>query len=292
LRYCVLWVSLVLFGTVAPHADSSVVDRPVLVVGMHEAEIKNVERALPSTNRCPSVYEYPIADNQIVAEFLVLCQALRIGGLEPEFQFQTSPAYMRLLRDLKYGRFAILGFGVWQRDIDNDLLYSSIALLNAGEFSKGLYALPTNQKALAVTSVPALKNFTVVSNPSWSVDKEAIDCLGLGFISAPNHINMFRLVANKRADFLLKTFPNSDDLHQLQYGVDLVPLPQFKVVFNESLHFAINKKHPQGLVVFTALQKGLAVLQANGTLTYVYQQLGLINARTQHWNAIGCAPTP
>ncbi len=285
----VSFISIVSLPSIASDLSSIAPEKTPLLIGVYENYRAEIQQAIKS-GHCPKVRDYDFTEKQALGEFLLFCQALRIGGLDAELNAQGSPAYIRLVRELKNAHLSALGFAVWAHDVDEKHFYVTRPLLRAGDFVKGLYALPGNKKALAVTHKSQLKHFTVAANPNWFLDKATINCLGLQPVSAPNYVSMFRIVAAKRADFVLVTFPQTQDLTitDREAGISLVPVPHIKIVLREALHFVVSKSHPRGLEVFNALQKGLAVLEKDGTVAYVYETLGFFNPVIKDWDAIGC----
>lgn len=258
-------------------------------VGMYIEHLQNIKTALQK-GECPSIYEYPFsgADDQVIAEFLVLCEALKRGGIDPEFSLEGRPVYTRLIHDLAEHRYAMLGFAAWGNDANPDDFWVSEPVLKAGEFVKGIYGLPSNAALMAVKDESELIHFSAVSNPNWILDKHAIDCLGSDLHTAQTYLNMFRVVAAKRGDYLLISFPQNESLVQDLYGVKLVPLRGVKVVFNEPLQFYISKRHPLGELLYTSLNKGLRSLEKDGGLHYVYNRLGFFNPKVKDWAPLRC----
>ncbi len=286
------WITLVVligWAIISPrcHALDQVSKKVIIPIGVYNEHLAPFQLALHE-GQCPSVLEYPLDDNQVLVEFLILCEALQIGGLQPQFEFNKAPDYMRLVRSSGLSYIVMPGFAVWERDIDTALFYVSDPLLKPGEFSKGIYTTPANTTLLKIKSVEELRNYVVVSNSNWHHDKREIDCMGLKSINTLNPITMARMIEAGRGDFLLFPFHKAEDLSGRVGNIRLVPVPNMKVVFNDSLHFIVSKQHPQGLLVFQALQKGLKVLTTNGTVRNAYKRIGFFNPSVDSWQSYGC----
>lgn len=258
-----------------------------LPIGVYEEHYEVFKRALAS-GKCPSARDYPIENNQVLAEFLLFCEALELGGVAPEFELKPFPTYTRLLRQLDSPALAALGFGVWRRDLDDEHFYISSPIVPAGKFVKGIYALPFSEMTLSACSRDDVKQFTALTNAGWTVDEEAIKCIGSKIKNARTYMNMFPMIAAKRADYLITTFPAGQNLNITFYDVTLTPVVGVKVVLKDSLHFAINKKYAESEIIFNALEVGLKILNDNGTLKQINERLGLSNPLVDSWQNIGC----
>lgn len=234
---------------------------------------------------CPTIFTVDVDKNEVLAEFLLLCEALNRGGIAPQFEFKAFPAYPRLLRELHAGKVDMLSFGVWESDVDVEFAIASTAIVPEYGFSKGLYTLPERASLLA-NNGPA--NLAGVTNINWVNDAESISCMGGKLVNAHSYINMFRMVAAGRADYLLITFPPGPDLRLNLFDVDLVPIPNMKVVFKDSLHFAISKASAKALVLRDALELGLAKMRVEGELEYYWSRMGFNNPLVTQWKNLGC----
>ncbi len=245
-----------------------------LPIGMYSASF--VPRPLAFNNgSCPNIHHTHIGHNQIVAELLILCRALELGGLKPAFEFNNTPDYLRIIHDSANSVTLMPGFIVWKTDINPDLFYISDPVLKEKEFVKGIYTVPDNKKLLSIKHADELKHYAITTNQNWIHDNAEITCITPKIITAASNPHlMARMIVAKRADFMLFPFFNSSDLNGSFNDINLVPLQGMKVAFNESLHFIVSKKHPKGLVVYEALQKGLKELHTNGTLRYIYEKTG------------------
>ncbi|QEY16996.1 MULTISPECIES: hypothetical protein [unclassified Cellvibrio] len=278
-------VWLFIFSTFVPL--SAFAEKINISLGVYTEHLEAFQSVL-SSGQCPDPRNYLVSDNQILTEFLILCEAIKLGGLEPKIEFKAFPVYVRLLRELDGSSIAALAFGGWRRDLDISRFYISPPIIPPNTFTKGFFVKPENQHALMANSREQLASLTAVTSAGWKVDVESISCVGSKMISARTYVNMFRMVGAGRADYLITTFPAGDDLNVDFYGVKLRPIHGVKIVFKDSLHFAVSKSHPDGAKIFAALELGMQQLIADGTIDYVLAKLGIINHNVTSWKDIGC----
>jgi ABC-type amino acid transport substrate-binding protein len=271
--------------------NSAYAESLVLPIGIYDTQVLPPALAAKITE-CPNPRRFNYDNNQVIAELVLLCSALKAGGLNPQLDFKNTPDYLRIITNASDGQTVMPGFVVWRQDINSELFYVSEPVLKKKEYTKGIYTSATRRALLQVRDAKALKHHSVAANPNSTHDAAEIKCLGLKPITGPfNPISMARMVAAERADFLLYPFFKTGDLKGALGDVKLTPLTGVKVAFNDSLHFIVSKKHPQGADVYAALQKGLAQLRADGTIHYVYEQIGFFNPRVKNWRELGCKTT-
>lgn len=281
-----------LVGALASHTLSAApAERLVLPIGIYNTQVLPPALAA-KVSKCPEPRGFNFDNNQVLAELVLLCSALKAGGLNPQLDFKNTDDYWRIITNASDGQTVMPGFVVWRDDINNELFYVSEPVLKKKEYTKGIYTSVSRKNLLQVRHVERLKDHSVAANPNWEHDSAEIKCLGLKPINGPfNPISMARMVAAERADFLLYPFFKTPDLKGTLDDVNLAPLPGVKVAFNDSLHFIVSKKREQGALVYAALQKGLAKLRADGTVHYVYEQIGFFNPHVKNWQELGCKTT-
>ena len=223
-----------------------------------------------------------------VVEVALLQRALRAGGRGDAVVFVTAPNYQRFLAELADGQAAVIGTSAWRADV---LALGDRALLTApviadGEFEAGLYTRPDGP-ALAARTLADVRGLSAISNPGWTADWAALGGLGLrelhGTTTWPA---MVRMVAAGSCDFLLAPFQATPDLALTCDGTRLVPIPGLKIALAGSRHFAVAAHLPGAAALHAALDRGLAVLAAAGTIRRAYEQAGFFSARTAEWTRI------
>ena len=237
---------------------------------------------------CEKNTDYYQNNNQVVMETLLFCQALVLAGYRPTFEFVGMSVPVRVAREVASGRILSAGFGMWDNHFDKSTMYKSPNLIDPGDFEKGFYVSPSNKKILAVRSAKELRKYIGVSNPNWKQDWEGLECAGMNVIATLSMPSMFQMVGTGRVDYMITTFTKYDDLNQNHFGQELIPIPGFKIVFNNSLSFLISKKHPQGKILMRALNRGINILKKEGKVRAAYKTLAFHLDAVKDWENLGC----
>lgn len=253
-----------------------------------DSDVKNRLKKITDNSSCLAIKEYVYkASTRGYAEALLICQALRLGGIKPTFKFHQYPNYGRALKELNKGTTHLMLSTVWLSQKSNKL-YSSVALMFAGDFEKGFYTLEDNLALLNVRNLKQLQDFTALSNNKFIVDWLILSQLDVDIYSNPSWERLFKMLKAKRGDFILAEFSLESDMSIVTSGVKLIPVPNIKVTFNDSRHIFINKNRDNSAIIFAALQIGLKKLHQQGTIKKAYQSLGFYNEKTKHWLSLCC----
>ncbi|RZQ53240.1 hypothetical protein C1E23_09930 [Pseudoalteromonas phenolica] len=224
-----------------------------------------------------------------IVEMILLQQALILGGIDKPIVFNPKPSVNILeYSDLISGDSLILARSVWHEDILDyrGSLYVSEPLVKFGEYEAGLYVAKRNLHLHNIQK-NQLDNLTVVANPRWKVDWRALHNTELNIVSFIGPWEtMLEMVETNVVDTMLVNFSVSETL-ELNFENRLyVPINNLKVFLPDSRHFVVSKRHPEGKVVFEALNKGLAILRENGTIEKALKQSGFINEKVTDWQTI------
>ena len=223
-------------------------------------------------------------------EFYILCKALRMGGLNPTFEFKIYPSSYRSEREARHGVFLTRAFAPWVFDgDDNSDFYVSDAIIRNGEVFVGIFTRSDNTELMQVKSVEELQKFKAVSTQNWPVDWHTLACLNIKAYSVSSRLQMFRMVHAKRADFTLSAFTARDDYSHVLTGIRLVPVPGVKIAFNGSRRFLIYKKYPNSKLVFEALQNGIRELRRSNAIRRMFVESGYFPSGLDHWKVLKCA---
>lgn len=220
-------------------------------------------------------------------ETLLFCQALVAAGFRPNIIIKPYPIQERLYLEINKGNIVSAGLTFWSYQHQNDLSYKSQALVAKGQFEKGIYVLADKQSQQA-NDITNIRQLIGVTNKTWSNDVKAHECIGGKTISATSFPQMFRMIAAGRADYLLTTFSTESELSQNHHGVQLKPINNIKVVFNDSLHFLVSRHHPQGKQLINALNLGINKLKASGTVRQAYKSVGFYLDQVKDWQVLPC----
>jgi hypothetical protein len=280
-RYCQLGCLLLSISTVALAAN----EQPA-AIGLLP-DIKN-DYLLFMAGRQPADIDYyggPHARRD-VAELVLLQQALDLGGFKQRIVFIEEENYFRSIRNTVEGKTLTMGGTIWLQDLDEvkEKVFISQALVRDGEFIVGLYTSPRNRKALASKALAELTPLRVVSSRQWKPDLRALESLGFQHIMyTPNWVNMVRMINAGRVDLTLAPFGLQDNMHISVEGIDLAPVPGIKIMIPGSRHWPVSRKHPLGQEFYTALEKGLQQLRAQGRIERAYRECGFFHSAVTDW---------
>ena len=267
------------FSTIVPHIAEP------LKIAVYPEHFELLQEAVDHGCSDFTTYDF---HNRIKTELVLLCQALSHGGISPNLELIPIPSHARVIREMKEGNILMSSYTLWDAYYQPGNFYMSEALVPRGSFFKGIYTHPENKKLLSIKDVGQLKNFTGITNDGWKVDKKTIKCLELNMVNVDNQPTMMKMLQNKRVDYMLMQFTNHDDLSQRQFGTELIPVHNLKVVLNGSLHFLISRNYKNSNAIFNAIEKGLAKLHKNGALKEAYAVNGFYNPVVKDWNKIEC----
>jgi len=228
-----------------------------------------------------------------IIELTLLMQALRLGGFNKPVELRVEPSYLRILRGVADGRFVSSGALMWKSDIDElrPALVASRALLREGEFIVGVYTTQKNHAAFNRFEPNTLRELKVATNAQWKSDVRTIKDLGFHRITyAPNWINIVRMIAAGRAEITLAPFQASEDMMIAVGNIKLYPLEGIRVSISGSRHWPISHKHPDGDAFYEALERGLAKLEATGTIQRAYRECGFFHPEVKNWKLLQKLP--
>jgi hypothetical protein len=234
---------------------------------------------------CWDVDKFP-ADhsNRAAVELVMLCKALQLGGLEFTLDIYHAPNYGRSLLLGKQKKVHLLGESIWKDQADYEHFYVSPPLLKKGEFQKGIYTLKTHPMMKLVHNVDDLINYRGISINSWHHDWDILRHLTKNMFAAPSKSSIHKMIKHDRADFTLGEF--NHDMSILMGGVYLYPIPNLKVVVDQSRHFVVRKGMKNSEKIISAFNKGLLEMLAQGTIKRMYMQTGFISSKAENWEIL------
>lgn len=224
-----------------------------------------------------------------VVEVVLLQQALQRGGLQRPLQFVLTESDGRTLKLLAQGEADVSGSSSWKSsaEVNPSRLSASRALIAQGHFVAGLY-FPEGHPALQeIAAQPsALKRYTAVCADDWEPDLVTLKALGSPVLPAENWQSMLGMLRKKRGDYLLAPFQPTPDFHLQAGGLTLLPVPGVKVSLAGSRHFILSRSVQGSSAVETALNRGLQLLEQDGTLRRAYQESGAEDPRVGNWKSL------
>lgn len=224
---------------------------------------------------------------RVVAELILLHQALDLGGFNKPIELQPVGDYKRTLALLNQNQAGLRGLTVWREDVPsaNTNILVSAPLFRDGEFVAGLYTHADNKVALGAVSLYSLRRLSAVSNRNWTVDWRTLESMGLSSLyHNPNYSAMIKVVFSRRADFMLAPFPGGKNLNILADELTLVPIPNIKVSLQGSRHWVASRG--RGAEAFAAIEVGLARLRQQGALTRAFTESGVFNPLVEDWEVV------
>lgn len=243
---------------------------------------------LSKDDNCLSMENYSPKWTRVVADFIVLCNALHAGGIKPKFVFHNFPNEGRRHIQLLKGQISMPISIHRVSKTTAQTFYISDVIVKHKETEVGIYALPSNLDLLQSKSLAELREFSGVTNHSWLIDIDVLSQIGSPLQTVSTYNQMFQMVAAQRVDYLLTFFSPLDDFSRTVQGFKLVPVPNVKIVLPGSRYFIVNKKAPNADIIFQALQKGLKKLRNKEFITYIYQKIGFFNPKVKSWPILCC----
>src|SRR4029077_18229145 len=84
------------------------------------------------------------------------------------------------------GHVDLMAETIWDNEIDLATMLKTDTVIRQGEFVKGVYALPTSQELLKVTTAEALRGFTGAVVGTWALDVKTMEDMKLkGLVKSP-----------------------------------------------------------------------------------------------------------
>ncbi|MCW8108295.1 hypothetical protein OPS25_07290 [Alteromonas ponticola] len=254
-------------------------------IGTYQDHQKAIQLATTHDD-CPSLEQVNLGENQVLAEYMIFCHALKLSPNTYQISLLSYPNNGRMLNDVEDSRIEGTAIGIWRNEARENILVISPALLRNNEFEKGLY---TTKEVLANTVHRSQLNTSMtLANQNWYHDWEIMKCAGMKLLHVSSYEQMFNMIKLGRGKFVPITFGPNANLERNQFGVALYPFPDLKLVFADSTHFVINGKSEKGKQLLADLALGLAQLRVNGDIENVYRRIGIINPRVAQWKPLSC----
>ena len=125
--------------------QQSLAEEVSILVGVtNYQQIEKKLQLLEKENSCDQVTNFHMS--RLLVETVLICQALRLGGIEPNFQFKEFTSYPRLLQQVTEGDIELMLDSAWLTHANAEKVHISDTLIREGEFFKGIYT--TEKKTL------------------------------------------------------------------------------------------------------------------------------------------------
>jgi hypothetical protein len=224
-----------------------------------------------------------------VVDLVLQLQALKAGGLDFDVELVRELTYELAKQAVIDGRADLTAETIWDDEIsaNEGALLHSDAILQKGEFVKGVYVLPTNEKLLKTTSAADLSGATAAVVSSWALDVKTDDAMSLkGVKKAATPEIVFASIKRGDADFVLEEFSSQPDMSVTRGGVKLIPIPGVKVGLVGSRSWVVSKKSADADAVYKALIAGAKKLADDGTIKRAYTESGFFNPKVADWKPL------
>ncbi|MDP2698174.1 hypothetical protein [Thalassospira sp.] len=222
-------------------------------------------------------------NNVSLVNYTILRHALQAGGMAAQILPVESPNSERSRMMVFMGQATVKTD--WNFNIDgNDQVYKTQAFMMPGDFKKGVYGLADNAILQSVTRLEDLRRLRAVMNPNWRLDWQILEQFDMPTLfSASTTPQMFRLIAENRADFTLLEFSSAPDMGREVEGIRLVPVPGITVALPGSQHFMVSRAVPNAPEIVAALNRGITILRNNGFIGKCLRQGGILHDETADW---------
>jgi hypothetical protein len=224
-----------------------------------------------------------------VVDLVLQLQALKAGGLDFDFELVRELTYELAKQAVIDGRADLTAETIWDDEIaaNEAALMHTDAILQKGEFVKGVYVLPTNEKLLKATSAADLAGATAAVVSSWALDVKTDESMALkGVKKAATPEQVFTSIKRGDADFVLEEFSAAPDMSVTRAGIKLIPIPGVKAGLVGSRSWIVSKKCADADAVFKALVNGSKILQTDGTIKRAYTESGFFNPKVADWKSL------
>jgi methyl-accepting chemotaxis protein len=223
--------------------------------------------------------------NRPTVDFVLQVQALIASGLEFEYELRVSDNTARTAHEVTQGYADLAAETVW--DVEQEGLIGTSPVIRNGDFEKGLYTVPANDRMLKAKSLDDVRAFGGVTVVSWIVDVRTLKGMGVRHIEQVLKFeNVIAALGERRADFTLLEFAATDDMSVTQRGVRLVPVSGCKVCLPGSRSWAVSKKSPHATVLIDALERGLQRLRSEGRIEHAYRESGFFHPKVVDWKRL------
>jgi hypothetical protein len=224
-----------------------------------------------------------------VVDLVLQLQALKAGGLDFDFELVRELTYELAKQEVVDGRADLTAETIWDDEIsaNEGALSHTDAILQKGEFVKGIYVLPTNEKLLKLTSAADLSSATAAVVSGWALDvktDESMSLKGVKKLATPEQV--FASIKRGESDFVLEEFSSQPDMSVTRGGVKLIPVPGAKVGLVGSRSWVVSKKCADADAVLKALTSGAKKLSDDGTIKRAYTESGFFNSKVADWKLL------
>ncbi|TMO54225.1 hypothetical protein CWC21_16065 [Pseudoalteromonas phenolica] len=277
------WVSLFLCFFVALNAKAKI---PISI----ETDIYNYAQQVLGEETIESIehFNHPSCLRDVV-EFILVQKAIKLGGVNLEYDFVLGDYDARNIRLIQHGLLLISFDSIWLNEAsqyDKDVFISDPVIRN-GEFYAGIYVSHNKVSDLKPKLAQSISNLSFVTSEAWHTDVKTLTALKpKNLVIEADWLVMAKMVSNGWVDAMLAPFKPSMPFEYIGKNYNIRAIDGVKVALQDSRHFVVSKKHPLGDKTFIALQKGLKQLRKSGFIERAYKECGFLNPLVDDWQEI------
>lgn len=224
-----------------------------------------------------------------VVEFIIIQQALKLGGFKHELEFELGNYDGRNIKLLNSGLLLLSLDSIWLSATEpyKENLHISQPVIPKGRYEAGIFTSKENGAKFADLSNLDFSQLSVVSSKDWYVDWITLEAMTpRKLIHESDWIAMAKIVSRGWADVMIAPFKKAKPYVYKGMDYYIEAIPNVKVALQDSRHFVVSKKHPLGKETFEALEKGLEILQSQGVIERAYREAGFYNDNVSDWKVI------
>ncbi len=276
----VKWLVILLFFSLSTQAQALNIRMAVFTDQLPMIEKMTAEQTCPYID--PSLF----GENQMLAEYLLVCNALKFRHNTLNIELVPYPVTKRIAAAVARHEVDISGLGIWKNEGEIANVLLSDPLLEEGQFTKGLYVLPENAEKIDWFDKQARSKLLVVSNMNWTNDWKALECTGLRRVHVDQYEQMFKMLALGRTDVLTMAFGSDPLLNREEFGIELLPIQGVKLVVRQSSHILVSSDVTRYINLLDDINAGLAHLRSQGLINKTYLDVGVTNPLVESWPSI------
>jgi hypothetical protein len=224
-----------------------------------------------------------------VVEFILVQKAIKLGGLELQYDFVLGDYDARNIRLIQHGLLLISFDSIWLNEAsqyESDVFISEPVIRN-GEFYAGIYVAPKRITELKPKLAHGISELSFVTSEAWHTDVRTLTELQpKNLVIEADWLVMAKMVSNGWVDAMLAPFKSALPFNYQGRNYHIQAIEGYKIALQDSRHFVVSKKHPLGKQTFDALQKGLKQLRQSGYIERAYRECGFLNPSVDTWQEI------
>ena len=144
-----------------------------------------------------------------VVEFVVVQKAIKLGGLDIEFDYVPGDYDARNIRLIQHGLLLISFDTIWLNEAQNykEDVYISDPIVRNGEFYAGIYVAADKVRDLKPKLKHGLQHFSFVTSDAWYTDVKTLTSLQIkNLVIESDWLVMAKMVSKSWIDAMLAPF--------------------------------------------------------------------------------------